>query len=114
MTLRAISHGPSTPYNSYAAVLTQAGVGAPTVNILNNDIGALVWTRTGVGVYLATLAGAFDTSGFTFALVTFSTGAAAFAQVTITSANVLTFNFLDAAGAAVDLGGICFIEVRLY
>lgn len=113
-TLRQISHGASTPFNAYSIVLTQAGVAAPTVNVLNNEIGPIIWTRTGVGVYLATLAGAFDVSGFTFTLVTLSTGAAAFVLVEVTSANVLTFSFFDAAGAAVDLAGIAFIEIRTY
>jgi len=113
-TLRAISHGPSTPYNSYTAVLTQAGTAVPTLNILNNEIGALVWTRTGVGVYLATLAGAFDVSRFTYALATVSSALAVFVTAQITSANVVTLSFFDAAGAAVDLAGICFIEIRTY
>lgn len=113
-TLRTISHGAATPYNAYVAVLTQAAAAAPTAGVLSNEIGSIVWTRTGAGVYLATLAGAFDVSGFTFALVTLSTGAAAFVLATVTSANVITLNFLDAAGAAADLGGIAFVEIRTY
>lgn len=114
MGFRSITHGPSTPWNAYTAVLTQAGVAAPTVNVLANEIGVIAWAYSGVGVYTATLAGAFDVDGFTFVSVMLSTGAAAFCAVAVTSANVLTFSFFDAAGVAVDLGGIAFVEIRVY
>ena len=44
----------------YIALLTQAGAGAPTeTEVKNNLSAAIVWTRTGAGVYVGTLAGAF-------------------------------------------------------
>ena len=46
-----------------------SGTDAPVATVLENTLGGtLVWTRTGVGVYEATLAGAFvenKTIGFT-------------------------------------------------
>jgi hypothetical protein len=50
------------PYKSYPAVHAQIGTSAPTTTPLisqTNEIGTIVWTRTGVGVYKGTLAGAF-------------------------------------------------------
>lgn len=44
----------------YRAIVTQAGVAAPTATVLENTLGGtVVWTRSGVGEYLATLTGAF-------------------------------------------------------
>lgn len=56
---------PSVPaydkgYSIYTAQLDQAGTAAPVATVLgSNEIGSIVWTRTGVGVYRATLVGAF-------------------------------------------------------
>lgn len=44
----------------YKAFITQAGTAAPTAAlVLDNTIGNVVWSRTGVGTYALTLAGAF-------------------------------------------------------
>ncbi len=44
----------------YTALLSQSGTDAPVATVLQNTLGGtLVWARTGVGVYTATLAGAF-------------------------------------------------------
>lgn len=50
------------PYNVYTALVSQSGTSAPTVNELNNEIGAIVWTRISTGVYRGTLSGAFISS----------------------------------------------------
>lgn len=47
------------PYKVYTALLTQTGTSNPTVKVLENNIGAIVWTRTGIGTYSGTLTGAF-------------------------------------------------------
>lgn len=45
----------------YLAILTQSGTDAPIATVLKNTLaGALVWTRDDVGIYSATLAGAFS------------------------------------------------------
>jgi hypothetical protein len=46
-------------YKKYIALITQSTTNAPTVIELENTIGPIVWTRTAVGVYFGTLAGAF-------------------------------------------------------
>lgn len=45
----------------YTGLLQQTGTSNPTVQILQNTIGTIIWTRTGIGVYIGTLAGAFPT-----------------------------------------------------
>lgn len=52
---------PDAPtYKVYSALLNQADTDDPTANILENTLGGtLVWTRVGVGEYLATLNGLF-------------------------------------------------------
>jgi len=49
----------SRPYKVYTALLTQTGSGAPTVTVLENTIGDIVWTRLSAGLYNGTLTGAF-------------------------------------------------------
>ncbi len=44
----------------YKAILNQTGTNAPVATVLVNTLGGtVVWTRSGVGTYLATLAAAF-------------------------------------------------------
>lgn len=51
--------GSSVVYKKYVALLTQSGTDAPIATILENTIGAIVWTRGSLGDYIGTLAGAF-------------------------------------------------------
>jgi hypothetical protein len=46
--------GPTLPYKSYTALLTQTEENDPVATILENTIGDIVWTRLGAGSYLAT------------------------------------------------------------
>lgn len=48
-------------YLVYKALILQSGTNAPTVNILTNTIGAIVWQYDSVGYYIGELAGAFPT-----------------------------------------------------
>lgn len=56
-----IGHIPSVPSKVYRALISQTGTDAPTVVILENTIGNIVWTRDSAGTYFGTLAGAFTT-----------------------------------------------------
>lgn len=48
---------------SYIALLNQTGTAAPVATILHNTLeGIPVWTRTGAGAYVATLAGQFPSN----------------------------------------------------
>ena len=49
-------------YTKYVALISQVTTNAPTVIVLENSIGPIVWTRSAVGVYHGTLVGAFTTN----------------------------------------------------
>ena len=46
-------------YKKYIALITQSSTSAPTVIVLENTIGPIIWTRISTGVYEGTLTGAF-------------------------------------------------------
>ena len=56
------------PYKVYTALLSQSGTSAPVATVLENTLGGtVVWSRSNVGTYVATLNGAFilnKTCGF--------------------------------------------------
>ena len=54
-----INGDPVVPYKKYVALMTQTGSAAPTVVVLENTIGDIVWTRDSAGIYEGTLTGAF-------------------------------------------------------
>jgi hypothetical protein len=47
------------PYKKYVALISQTGTNDPTVSILENTIGDIVWTRLSSGVYQGVLFNAF-------------------------------------------------------
>jgi len=49
-------------YTKYIALISQSSTAAPTVIELENTIGPIVWTRSALGIYFGTLAGAFTAS----------------------------------------------------
>src|SRR5690606_11267105 len=51
--------GASLPYLSYIASITHDDPNPPSVNVIYNDIGNIVWTRGETGYYYGTLEGAF-------------------------------------------------------
>jgi hypothetical protein len=46
----------------YRALLTQTGTDAPVATVLENTLGAVVWTYQGVGIYRGLLTNAFPES----------------------------------------------------
>ena len=53
---------PIQSYKVYTALISQSGIADPTITILENTIGSIVWTRTTTGAYKGTLLGTFTTS----------------------------------------------------
>lgn len=53
---------PLPNYKIYKVLISQSGENAPTVTILENTLGNIVWTRNSTGTYLGTLTGVFTTS----------------------------------------------------
>lgn len=62
LTNKTYVDGLVRPYKVYTAMISQVSTSAPTVTVMENTIGAIVWTRSGVGTYLGTLVGAFTAS----------------------------------------------------
>lgn len=55
-------------YQKYIALISQTGTSDPTVIILENTIGNIVWTRSSTGLYFGTLLSAF-TIGKTYQII---------------------------------------------
>ena len=79
-----INGDPVVRYKKYIALMTQTGTAAPTVVVLENTIGDIVWTRASTGLYRGTLIGAF-TLDKTYAMM----------SVTLTDGIVNVFRFSD-------------------
>jgi hypothetical protein len=54
------------PYKKYIALISQTGTADPTVSILENTIGDIIWTRISSGSYQGVLSGAFPDDFKTF------------------------------------------------
>jgi hypothetical protein len=60
-TIALTSDIPTPAYTKYVCNFNATGTGAPVVQVLENTIGNIVWTRDSVGDYRGTLSGAFPT-----------------------------------------------------
>jgi len=100
-------------YRVYTATLTQSGTAAPTVTVLQNNLGGtVVWSRTGVGEYKATLASVF-TSNKTVCFVNNAIPNTQLQAYPI-STSIVELDQQNLAGTAIDeLYGNC-IEIRVY
>lgn len=103
------------PYKVYTALISQSGASAPTVKILENTIGAIVWTKISSGEYSGTLTGAFTLNKSTVNLtsnnqsVSLSGGASASSNfVSISSQELVTGVLTD------DLMTDSYLEIRVY
>ena len=108
----------ATAYKVYVAKISQTGTAAPTVTVLENTIGDIVWTRTDVGEYVATLSDAFTTNTVLMQrrLVFFSTNAhSVFLDMSVLSNSVLRlFSILSGGVSADDELDNTIIEIRVY
>ena len=106
----------STAYDSYVALLTQAGTAAPVATVLSNNLTAtLTWARTGVGVYTLTANAATFTANKTIVFLNAGSTIPLISSE-ITSDTILTVKtFVPSSGAAVDasITNGAF-EVRIY
>lgn len=83
----------------YIALATQVGGAAPTAVIIANSIGAVVYSRTGVGTYLGTLGAAFPAKRTTFEEPILAVGSCSLSWVDANSFKIETF---DANGDPAD------------
>lgn len=103
------------PYKVYTAYIGQVGTGAPTVTIMENTIGAIVWTRTSTGSYLGTLTGAFtnNKTACFFQYQAFNAPGNQYTSALLPSINTLDVKTLSNGNYADSiLGG--FIEIRVF
>ena len=103
----------STAYNSYVALLTQAGTAAPVATVLSNNLTAtLTWARTGVGVYTLTASAATFTANKT---IIFLNAGSLSSLITgeRTSDTVLTIKTFSGGAADSAIANGSF-EVRIY
>ena len=106
----------STAYNSYVALLTQAGTAAPVATVLSNNLTAtLTWARTGVGVYTLTASAATFTANKTIVFLNAGSSIPLISSER-TSDTILTIKtFVPGSGAAVDAAITNgSFEVRIY
>jgi hypothetical protein len=78
----------STP-KIYRALLNQTGTNAPVATVMENTIGAIVWTRVTNGEYRGTLSGAF-TSAKTHALIVSGEDSIAYVEYTTNILTIIT------------------------
>jgi len=101
-------------YKSYVALISQSGTAAPTVTILENTIGNIVWTRFALGDYRGTLTDAF-TSG---KVITLSNQIEPLQTILIVRKNIdsIAINTITTStGAAIDSALVnTSIEIRVY
>jgi hypothetical protein len=107
---------PSAGVKRYTASVTQASTAAPVPTVILNTLSAaIVWTRTGAGVFVGTLASAF-TANKTVITVQDARAAATVLRhysVTRTSANAITLQVFDFEEAAAD-DFTAFIKIEVY
>jgi hypothetical protein len=101
-------------YKSYVALISQTGTAAPTVTILENTIGDIVWSFQATGEYFGTLTGAFPSGK----VITFSNQIEPLETITIQRKNdnaIAITTFTTSTGAGIN-GALVntSIEIRVY
>ena len=103
------------PYKKYVATISQTGTSDPTVTVLENTIGDIVWTRGGVGVYSADLLGAFPTQDKVYLSINNTLASLFITEFKWGTLDNVTITTYDIASASID-GAMSFntIEIRVY
>lgn len=65
----SINGAPVVGYKRYIATISQTGILDPTVIVLENTIGDIIWSRVGVGQYEGVLIGAFPDANRTYLMI---------------------------------------------
>ena len=106
-------------YKVYSAIFNQFSSNAPTVTILENTIGNIIWTRNDTGNYSGTLVNAFS-SGITMSpqnAINIINGSLDGCKLEVINANqdVISINTYDSTNIVSDgLLSDIFIEIRIY
>ncbi len=99
------------PYKKYVALLTQTGTADPSVIVLENNIGTIVWVRNATGEYVGSRTAAF-TNNKTVVFIGNSAFMTAAFWFDDTNIQVNTFN--GSAVASDALLNVTSIEIRVY
>lgn len=108
------------PYKVYSAEFSQSGTSAPTVVIKQNEVGSIVWSRSGAGDYRGTLTGAFSSANFLTAQIIYLGNNGAFggvAQAFINKVSNDEIRMLTQTGDLTNVDNLLinsFIEIRVY
>lgn len=89
--------------NHYYGLISQTGTANPTETIIANTIGALTWTRIGIGVYQATRTNAFPTNK-TFVLMPGTSDTLRLVTTTHTNASTIVVQTFNLSGTNIDGG----------
>jgi len=101
-------------YKVYIALISQTSTSAPTVTVLQNTIGTIVWTRDAAGEYYGTLVGAFTTDKTYFTVMDTSLDIDMERQL---NGNDAVYIATAVASTQVKTDGlltVCPIEIRVY
>ena len=98
----------------YIATISQVGTADPTVTVLENTLGDIVWARAAGGRYQGTLTGAFPDQDKTYLMVS-NTAIDTYIRIFWVSANVVEVRTLDFTNTLQD-GRLSYntIEIRTY
>lgn len=111
---QSINGAPVVGYKKYIALISQTGTNDPTVNLLENTIGDIVWTRAAIGRYVGTLTGAFPNQDRVY-LLNSNTQVDTIIRFYWTSANTIELRTVDLTTTLQDgLLDYNTIEIRVY
>lgn len=105
----------NTSYTVYTALITQAGTDAPSVIVMANTIGNIVWTRTSPGIYKGTLTGRFtEENTWTLIIDNGTTNTANYYIARGSSDDEIQISTTNSGTPEDDWLSLTSIEIRLY
>jgi hypothetical protein len=103
------------PYKKYVATISQTGTSDPTVTVLENTIGDIVWTRVGLGLYSGDLLGAFPNQDKVYLSINNTLTSVFITEFLWGTIDDVRINTYDLTATSID-GAMSFntIEIRTY
>jgi hypothetical protein len=103
------------PYKKYVATISQTGTADPTVTVLENTIGDIVWTRVGLGLYSGDLLGAFPNQDKVYLSLNNTLASVFITEFLWGTIDDVRINTYDLTATSID-GAMSFntIEIRVY
>lgn len=101
----------SKPYKVYIASMSQTGTSAPSVIVLENTIGSIVWTYNSTGYTIGTLSGAFPVGKV---YVNGSNANAGSSSLGFRNATTSTIDIRNFVSGVLANGYEAYIEIRIY